>query len=289
MSATPLISTDQLAEQLGDADLRIFDTSIQLKHREDGFGYIPVSGRDDWEKAHIPGAGFLDVFEELSDTSRGIPFMMPEAQVFADIMASHGVGDDSHVVLYNDGIPMWSTRVWWMLKSIGFDQVQVLDGGIAKWRAEGRALTSEAPDFPAATLTAKARPEMWADKDDMLAQIEHTTSVCLNALSPEVYSGEKNQYGRAGHLPGTYNVFYGHLLDAESGEFLKPESLKSLFEDSGALDAEHVITYCGGGISATMDCLALELCGQTNVAVYDGSMSEWVKDPDLPLSLGAAP
>ena len=289
MPVHPLISTADLEARLGEENLRIFDTTIYLRHREDGFGYIPESGRAEWESGHIPGAGFLDVVGELSDPDSKVPFTMPPAQAFADIMANHGVSDDSFVVLYNNGIPMWSTRVWWMLRSIGFDRVVVLNGGLTKWKKESRPMCSDAPGHVRGALTARARPEMWADKADMLAQIEHSSAVCLNALSPEVYSGENNQYGRPGHLPGTFNVFYGHLLDSDSGAFLDAAALKPLFEQSGALSAERVITYCGGGISATMDCLALEVCGQRNVAVYDGSMSEWVKDPELPLTLGAEP
>jgi thiosulfate/3-mercaptopyruvate sulfurtransferase len=285
----PLVTTQWLEDHLGDATLRIYDTSIFLTHKEDGFGYIPVSGREEWLAEHIPGAGFLDVIEELSDRSNAIPFMMPPPDLFASVMASRGVSDDSAVVLYNKGFPMWSTRVWWMLRSIGFERVAVLDGGWEKWRKEERPVSDAPPDHPAGRLTPRARRDMWVDKDDMLAMIDAGSPVTINALSPAVYSGEKNQYGRPGHLPGTHNVFYGDLIDADTGEFLPPEALRKLFEGSGALDGERVITYCGGGISATMDSLALMLCGQARVAVYDGSMSEWVKDESLPLKLGSEP
>ncbi len=285
----PLVTTQWLADHLGEASLRIYDTTIFLSHKENGFGYIPISGRDEWEAEHIPGAGFLDVIEDLSDHTTAIPFTMPPADLFAAAMASHGVGDDSTVVLYNKGFPMWSTRVWWMLYSVGFDRVAVLDGGWEKWQREERPVSDALPEHPAGSLTPRVQPEMWAAKDDMLAMIAGGSPVTINALSPAVYSGETNQYGRPGHLPGTHNVFYGDLLDADSGEFLAPDQLKKLFEASGALESDRVITYCGGGISATMDSLALMLCGQANVAVYDGSMSEWVKDESLPLKLGSEP
>ena len=286
---SPLVTTQWLADHLGEPSLRIYDTTIFLSHKENGFGYIPISGRDEWEAEHIPGAGFLDVIEDLSDHTAAIPFTMPPADLFASAMASHGVGDDSTVVLYNKGFPMWSTRVWWMLCSVGFDRVAVLDGGWEKWQREERPVSDARPEHPAGSLTPRVQPEMWADKDDMLAMIDGGSPVTINALSPAVYSGETNQYGRPGHLPGTHNVFYGDLLDADSGEFLAPDQLKKLFEASGALESDRVITYCGGGISATMDSLALMLCGQANLAVYDGSMSEWVKDESLPLKLGGEP
>ncbi|MEX2482012.1 MAG: sulfurtransferase [Gammaproteobacteria bacterium] len=285
----PLVSTAWLADHLGDPALRIYDTTIYLKHKPEGFGYLPESGRGEWAEAHIPGAGFLDVLGELSDAAAGIPFMMPRPEAFAETMAGHGVADDTTVVLYNKGFPMWSTRVWWMLRSIGFDKVAVLNGGYEKWVREGRAVDAAAPDYPRGRLSVNFRPEMWVDKDRMLEVIASGAPVTINALAPEVYSGEKNQYGRPGHLPGTHNVFYGSLIDPDSGEFLPPDQLAGLFSASGALAADEVITYCGGGISATMDCLALELCGQRAVAVYDGSMSEWVRDENLPLKLGPTP
>ena len=285
----PLVSTQWLQDNLTTAGLRIFDTTVFLQQKPGGFGYIPVSGREQFELAHIPGADFLDVVSELSDGESSLPFMMPPAEKFAAVMAAHGVGDDSAVVLYNKGFPMWATRVWWMLRAIGFDNAAVLNGGWDKWHKEGRTTSDEASDPAPAVLHARPRPEMWVDKAAMLDVLAAGGPVTLNALSPEVYSGEKNQYGRPGHLPGTYNVYYGDLIDAVSGEFKSPQALRTLFTPSGALDSKRVITYCGGGISATMDCLALLVCGQANVAVYDGSMSEWVRDPTLPLKLGSEP
>ncbi len=285
----PLVSTAWLADHLDDPALRIFDTTIYLRHKQDGFGYLPESGREEWAAAHIPGAGFLDVLGELSDADSPLPFMMPPAETFAATMAGHGVADGTAVILYNKGFPMWSTRVWWMLRSIGFDNVAVLDGGWEKWQREQRPVSDQPPAHAPGTLSVQARPAMWVDKAAMLDMIERGSPVTLNALAPEVYSGEKNQYGRPGHLPGTHNVYYGSLIDPDSGEFLPPEKLRELFQASGALETGQVITYCGGGISATMDCLALELCGQKKVAVYDGSMSEWVRDEALPLKLGSEP
>ncbi len=285
----PLVSTQWLADHLDEESLRVFDTTIFLEQKEDGFGYVPVSGRDQWASGHIPGAGFLDVIGDLSDADAKLAFTMPPPDRFAATMAAQGVGDDSIVILYNKGFPMWSTRVWWMLRSIGFERAAVLNGGWDAWERENRPVNDASPDYAAGTLSVRARSEMWVNKNDMLAMIDSGEPLTINALSPAVYSGEKNQYGRPGHLPGTHNVFYGDLIDADTGEFLPPDKLKALFEGNGALEAERVITYCGGGISATMDALALMLCGQNEIAVYDGSMSEWVQDESLPLKLGTDP
>ena len=284
----PLVSTDWLAQHLDEPTLRLFDATIFLKHKPEG-GYLPESGRAQWQAEHIPGAGFLDVYQELSDTSCAVSFMMPSPEAFAATMAGHGVSDDSTVVLYNQGFPMWATRVWWMLRSIGFDNVAVLNGGYEKWKKEGRPLTAAITRHAPGKLSVRPRADMWVAKDAMLEVVAGKGPVTINALAPAVYSGEKNQYGRAGHLPGTHNVYYGDLLDPATGEFLPPEKLRPLFEKSGALASERVIAYCGGGISATMDALAMLVCGQDKVAIYDGSMSEWVKDPALPLKLGMEP
>jgi thiosulfate/3-mercaptopyruvate sulfurtransferase len=287
-----LVGTDWLADNLEQTNLRIYDTSIFLEYLEptDGVGgYQANSGRDNWAKAHIPGAGFLDLAEEFADSETDIPFTMPPAGQFAELAAKHGVSDDSQVVLYNDGMPMWSTRAWWMFRSIGFDNVAVLDGGWQKWQREGRPVSDTPASYPAGTLSANPRPDMWADKDDMLRIMEDGSACTLNALSPEVYSGEINRYGRAGHIPGSHNVFYGSLVDADAGTFLPVGVLSEKFRANGSLDAERVVVYCGGGISATMDALALHLAGHKNLAIYDGSMSEWIRDESLPLILGDAP
>lgn len=284
-----LVSTSWLNENLDAPKLRVFDTTIYLKPKEGGGGYQADSGRSNWEESHIPGAGFLDLAVEFSDPATDIPFMMPSAARFCELAASHGIADDSAIVLYNDGMPMWATRAWWMFRSVGFNNVAVLDGGWQKWRREGRPVDDSAPDYPAGTLTPKPRPELWADKDDMLRIMNDGSACTLNALSPDVYSGETNRYGRAGHIPGSLNVFYGSLIDADSGEFLPVDELSAKLRENGSLDAERVVVYCGGGISATMDALALHLSGHTNIAIYDGSMSEWIRDESLPLSLGSAP
>jgi thiosulfate/3-mercaptopyruvate sulfurtransferase len=184
---------------------------------------------------------------------------------------------------------MWASRVWWMLRSIGFDNVAVLDGGWEKWLREERPTDNNVAHYPQGTLTANPRPHMWIAKADVLGVVRNGGPTMINALPHEVYTGELNRYGRPGHLPGSFNVPYASLLSPETGEFRKPEELRPLFAQSGALEKDDVIVYCGGGISASMVCLALGLCGQQNVAVYDGSMNEWVLDESLPLKLGPHP
>ena len=289
LSETNLVSTSWLQDHLGMDSLRLFDTTVDLQAQADGTGYLPISGYDHWVKDHIPGAAFLDVIHELSDSENSVPFMMPPAEKFGAAIQSHGVADDSIVVLYGRGSPMWATRVWWMLLSVGFRNVAVLDGGWEKWNNEGRRIESQFKPYPLGELSIKPKPELWVGKQEMREAESDEEIVVINTLSSDVYSGKLNRYGRPGHLRGSYNVYYGSILDPENSTFLPVEDLKARFSESGALNARKVYTYCGGGISATMDCLALHACGQLNVAVYDGSMSEWARDESLELVIGNDP
>jgi thiosulfate/3-mercaptopyruvate sulfurtransferase len=284
-----LVSTEWLAGELDAPDLVVLDASVFLHMNPEGQGYTPESGRTRFEAGHLPGARFVDLIAELSAVDDPVPFTMPSPARFCELVGGHGVGDDSRVVVYATGSPMWATRLWWMLRSVGFERCAVLDGGYAKWVREGRPTsTATAPARPA-TLTPRPHRGLWATRDEVLAAIGDPTVCTINALSPAVYSGERNTYGRAGHIPGSVNVFYDTLLDPQEGTFLPPARLRALFDAVGAFERPRAICYCGGGISATMDALALRQAGHRDVAVYDGSMWEWVGDPALPLTLGHAP
>lgn len=283
----PLVSTAWLATQLNQPGLRLLDATVFLHINPDGAGYLPESGRAKWAEGHIAGTQFVDLLGEFSDQNAAVRFTMPAPAAFCAKAAALGVGDDSTVVVYSSGSPMWATRLWWMFRSVGFDRCAVLDGGLARWLAEGRPVTTAASSYPPASLTPHPRPALWASQQDVLAAIGDAGVCTINALSPAVYSGEKNMYGRPGHIPGSRNVFYDSLLQADTGTFREPAALKPLFEAVGAFAKPRVICYCGGGISATMDALALVMTGHPDIAVYDGSMMEWVADPALPLTLGS--
>ena len=281
-----LVSTGWLAEHPGDADLRVFDVTVHLRPSTSG-PYSIESGRADYEAGHVPGAGFLDLANDLSDSDSSLAFTMPSIDRFARALGEAGVGPQTRLVAYTTSSPMWATRLWWMLRASGFDNAAVLDGGLAKWRAEGRPLETGDRRYPPDQLTLSPRGDAWADKDAVLAAIGDGAVCTINALSPGVHSGEAAMnYGRKGHIKGSHNVPYAALL-REDGTWRADEDLRALFEDIGALGRGRVICYCGGGISATMDALALTRLGHGSVAVYDGSMSEWTRDPDLPMETGA--
>ncbi|MEZ5530074.1 MAG: sulfurtransferase [Porticoccaceae bacterium] len=290
----PLASTDWLADNLEEPNLRIYDVTLYVEYKGDtgsfgGYNLDPETARNEWANEHIPGSCFIDISRQLFDPNQSIPFMMPSPELFARAVTALGIADNTAVVLFSKGCQMWATRVWWMLRSIGFDNVAVLDGGWEKWKRENRPTNNMIPKYPVGSLSVTPRPEMWVNKHRMLQVLEAGGPTMVNALPHEVYTGELNRYGRPGHLPGSHSVPYESVINPNTGEFLKPDQLRPLFAKSGALNADKVIAYCGGGISATMDCMAMSLCGQDNVAVYDGSMNEWVLDETLPLKLGLEP
>ena len=281
----PLVSTDWLAEHLHDQDLRILDCSVNMQFRDDG-SFFFTSGRENWEQGHIPGSRFVDVLEELSDPDSPVEMMMPPVDKFAKIMETHGIGNNTRVVLYDSLNHAWAARVWWMLQVCGFDDVSVLNGGWQKWLAENRETSTEAVNYPRGNLTINHRPELVITKDQMRKALNDDSVSIINALPPDLFSGKVNVYTRPGRIPGSKNVFCQFLIDPDTQTYLEPDELKKLFKPTGALDTEHVITYCGGGIAASSDALALALLGIDNVAVYDGSLAEWTADPELPMETG---
>jgi len=281
-----LVSTEWLQAHLQDPELRIFDVTVHLRPATPG-PYTIESGRADYEAAHIPGAAFLDLARDLSARSSGLNFTHPSADLLGKALGEAGVGQTSRVVAYTSTTPMWATRLWWMLRAAGFENAAVLDGGLARWTAEGRPVESGARRYPPDTLTLAERPGAWADKAEVLAAIGDGGVCTINALSPSVHRGDSAvSYGRKGHIKGSANVPYAALLD-ETGRYRPDGELRALFDKVAAFEKPRAVCYCGGGISATMDALALTRLGHPSVAVYDGSLSEWANDPALPMETGA--
>jgi thiosulfate/3-mercaptopyruvate sulfurtransferase len=283
-----LISTDQLSQLIDDNSetLRIFDTTVFL--HPDPPRFRVESGAEQYRAAHIPGAGFLDLTDSLSNTDSPYGFTLPAPDTLAEAFEDAGIRDDTQVVLYSGGHLMWATRVWWMLHSLGHTAVSVLDGGIRTWREEGRAVEDGLCSYPTGVsgkLTQRFDPSAWADSTAVLGAIGDSSICTVNALSEDVYSGAgPMNYGRKGHIAGSRSVPYETLL--EKGKFHAAEHLSETLSAKGLLNAERVICYCGGGISATIDAFALRLLGHTGVAVYDGSMSEWTANAELPMETG---
>ena len=279
-----IVETSWLANHLNDPSVRVLDCTTHLMPPTKGGPYDVVSGRADYEKSHIPGAGFADLDHDLSDKNHRLHFMLPSKEYFADAIGKQGVGDDTKVVLYSTANHWWATRLWWMLRVFGHDNAAVLNGGLQKWSREGRAV-EQGPERLArqASFTAKYREGYVADKNDVLAAIGAGDVCTLNALRPDQHAGTGGSvYGRLGHIKGSVNVAAVNVVDANN-EFKSADVLREQFAD--ALAKPRVITYCGGGIAASSATMLLTMLGHKNVQLYDASLSEWAPDASLPMEM----
>ena len=284
MIETMLIEPEALQGELGSPTLRVFDTAVFLHPAK--VGYRAESGLKGYRQAHIPGAAFMDLIKAFSDTSSGLGFTLPHIDALAAAAAQAGMGDDCQVVLYSSGHMMWATRAWWMLRYLGHRNVRVLNGGLDRWQKAGGTVESGDHHYSPAPVTVAPRSGMFVNLPGMESAL--SAGVCtVNALSRSLYTGEGEfNYGRAGHIPGSIHLHYEGLL--EDGAFRDPDALRRTLSSQGIMDQPRVIMYCGGGISATIDAFACLLAGHPDVAVYDGSMSEWVRS-GRPLTTGSAP
>ena len=280
-----LISVDELAEQMDDASLRVFDTSVLL-HATDQ-GYTSEPGRARYLEEHIPGAAFINLTEDWSDTTSGLNNTLPGIAALSQAIGNDGIGNDHLVVLYSSSHLMWATRAWWLLRYAGHTNVRVLNGNLAAWIDAGLPTRSDAERYPAAQFTPSPRRDLFVNTEEMTRGM-HEAVCTINALSPALYAGTGDfYYGRRGHIPGSRSVYFADILQNEF--FLPAPELKAVLEAQGMLSAPRTLIYCGGGIAATLDGFACMLLGQENVGVYDGSMSEWAADDALPLTLGDTP
>ncbi|WP_348788331.1 rhodanese-like domain-containing protein [Leifsonia sp. NPDC080035] len=279
--AGPLVSTQWLADHLGAEGLVVLDASVVPATGADGrptYG----SGRLRHEEAHIPGARFADLLRAFSDPDAEHPFTRPTAGAFAAAATAAGVGPDTTVVVYDGAVGQWASRLWWLFRSFGHDRVAVLDGGSVAWTAEERPVESGlAASVPAdVPFAAEERDGFWSDRTDVEAILSGERPATLICGTPP-------RDFAARHIPGSISTPAVRLVDRATNTFLPRAELRAVFADVLA-SPDPVIAYCGAGIAAAADALALALLGRDDVTVYDGSLSEWVSDPAAPLASVAA-
>ncbi|WP_439401125.1 3-mercaptopyruvate sulfurtransferase [Bradyrhizobium sp. DASA03068] len=271
MTATdPLVSTEWLAAHMGDANVKIVDASFKLP------GVLPLP-KDDYLAAHLPGAVFFDV-DAVSDHSNPLPHMFPSAEQFGRDVGNLGIGNSDTVVLYDAGGWVAAPRAWWMFLSYGHGNVRILNGGLKKWRTEGRAIESGEVKPKPATFTASYDAKRVRSMQQLIANLESRKEQVIDARAADRFEGrapEPRPGIRSGHIPGARNVPYNLLFDAATGEMKPLEELRAAFTNAGVkLDAP-IVTSCGSGVSAGVLTLALYRLGITDTALYDGSWSEW--------------
>ena len=261
----------------GEPDLQVLDCTVYLRTDAETGEYRTESGRDDWADGHIPGSAFADLIEDLSETDDpDYPFQLPTPSTFAAAVGELGVGDDTRVVVY-DAVDRrnnneWAARLWWMFRVFGHDRVGVLDGGWPRWTAEGRPVSTTASPPESTTFTPDEHPELVADAADVEARMDDADACLVDALRPADHAAER--------IPGSANVpaVGDEAVIDDDGTYRPADDLRARFDAVGALDAESVVTYCGGGIAASSAALALYRAGVADAAVYDGSLSEWTAE-----------
>lgn len=277
-----LVSTGWLARHLNGPDVRIFDASW----------FLPTSDRDpqlDYAESHIPGARFFDI-DEIADLRSDLPHMVPPVEKFMARMRAMGVGDGHQVVVYDSQGIFSAPRVWWLFRLMGKPDIAVLDGGLPKWIAEGRPLTSEPPTIRDRHMTVTKNGDMVKDVTEVAAAAKLGDWEVVDARAADRFEGrapEPRPGLRMGHIPGSKNLPWQSLL-APDGTMKPAAELKALFEAAGVDLSKPAISSCGSGINACMLDLALTLIGHPRHAVYDGAWAEWGMYNDLRVATGAA-
>jgi thiosulfate/3-mercaptopyruvate sulfurtransferase len=278
-----LVATDWLAERLSEPGIKVIDASW----------YLPAMNRDakaEYRAGHIPGAVPFDL-ETVSDKASSLPHMFPDADAFVRAVGALGIGRSDHVVVY-DGIGFFSApRVWYTFRLFGHPRISVLDGGLPKWKREGRPLEAGEPAPRPVDYSARANTTLVRDKGQMLANLGTRHEQVLDARPAARFTGEEPDLWpgrRRGHIPGAYNLPYAALVDPQSGTFLPADALRQRFVEAG-LDLDRpVVTSCGSGVTAAILAFGLHLIGQERVALYDGSWAEWGLPGDAPVETGPA-
>ena len=275
-----LVEPAWLEAHLSDPALRVIDASW----------YLPATGRDaraEYARSHLPGAIFVDLSTDLADGGAPLRNTIAAPAALARAFAERGIGSDHRVVVYDRLGGYSAGRVWWSLRYAGHERASLLDGGFARWIAEGRPVTAELPKHPPAVFTARPRAELLRSKADVLAIARDGSAQIVDARSAERFRGTGEEHTRhKGHIPGSRSLPWDANLSGDPPRFKPLAELRAAYERAGIRLDRPIVTTCGSGVTAALHAFALALLGHEHVALYDGSWAEWGDSDDVPIATG---
>lgn len=278
-----LVSTEWLAANLSDPNVRILDSSFKQP------GIMPTA-REDYDAGHIPGAVFFDI-DDVAEPGTSLPHMIPSPARFAEKMAERGIGHEDKVIVYDANGLSSAGRAWWMLRLFGHDKVALLDGGLPKWKAEGRPLETAAPTIPERRFRALFDSDLVRGKATLVANVSSDWEQVVDARAAGRFDGtaEETWPGRRrGHIPGSRNLPFDQVTDPDTKQLKSAEELAALFAHASVALDRPIVTSCGSGVTACALAFALYLIGHERAAIYDGSWSEWGLPDGPPIATGPA-
>ena len=282
-----IISCEWLNRNLENKRVRLYDCTTFLNYTDNhpSKPYDVESGYQDYLKEHIPGASFLDLQNQISNTESQYKFTLPDVDMLGNRFGKLGIGQPYHIILYSKNGLQWATRVWWMIYMLGYTNVSVLNGGLKEWKRLDYDLESGESFYSETAFSNSENQSFFVGREQTLDGMNDNSCFLINALTSDIHNGESTRYGRPGRIPGSINIPFSDLMDVDTHMLKSPKEALSAFEKHNITKDSEILNYCGGGIAATLNAFVLYQLGFEKLKVYDNSLSEWAMDKTLPMEI----
>ena len=282
-----ITSCEELKRNLGNKKVRVYDCTTFLHYTDDhpSKPYDVESGYQEYLEEHIPGASFLDLQNQISNTKSQFKFTLPDMASLRSSFGKLGIGDPHRIILYSTNGLQWATRVWWMIYMLGYKNVSILNGGLREWKRNDYDLESGENFYSETTFLNSESQSFFVGREQTLDAMNNNSCLLINALTSDIHNGESTRYGRPGRIPGSINIPFSDLMDVKTHMLKSPKEALSVFEKYNISKDSEILNYCGGGIAATLNAFVLHQLGFEKLKVYDNSLSEWAMDKSLPMEI----
>ena len=271
-----IVECDWLKSRVNEQNIRVFDCTTYLHYTDDNptKPYDVESGLKSYQSGHIPLSAFIDLQSDLSNKNSPYSFTLPSLETLSKRFQRLGIGEQYHVILYSKNGMQWPSRIWWMLRAVGFDQVSILNGGFSEWVRLEFPIENKGHVFNKSKFLFKPRLDIFVEKEAVLESINKKSTLLLNSLTEDIYLGDNPRYGRRGRIPNSINIPFNQLLNKKNGKLKAMEEVIKIFDKQGVTSDHLILNYCGGGIAASLEAFVLFQLGFENIQTYDNSMSE---------------